>query len=126
MQSHAYISSSWYDHVNVPTWNYIAVHIYGKAEKIEGEELINSISDLVDQYEEGRKGRFRLSQFSESERRAHLNGLVGFRMSIDRVEAAFKLSQNRKENDYQEIIRQLQESGIQLDQSIAEEMKKLK
>src|SRR6187402_3094913 len=26
---HAYISSSWYDHVNVPTWNYLAVHIYG-------------------------------------------------------------------------------------------------
>src|SRR5258705_824077 len=26
---HAYVSSSWYDHENVPTWNYIAVHIYG-------------------------------------------------------------------------------------------------
>jgi transcriptional regulator len=27
---HTYISSSWYDHVNVPTWNYIAVHAYGQ------------------------------------------------------------------------------------------------
>jgi transcriptional regulator len=27
---HSYISSSWYDHENVPTWNYIAVHVYGK------------------------------------------------------------------------------------------------
>ena len=28
--SHSYISSSWYDHENVPTWNYLAVHVYGK------------------------------------------------------------------------------------------------
>src|SRR6185436_9306981 len=27
---HAYVSSSWYDHPNVPTWNYIAVHVYGR------------------------------------------------------------------------------------------------
>ncbi len=32
---HSYISSSWYDHENVPTWNYIAVHIYGKVKIIE-------------------------------------------------------------------------------------------
>ena len=36
---HAYVSSSWYDHENVPTWNYIAVHVYGKIKIIEGEQL---------------------------------------------------------------------------------------
>lgn len=126
MQSHAYISSSWYDHVNVPTWNYIAVHINGTAEKIEGEELVDSINELVDQYEEGRPRRFHLNDFEPEERDAHLSGLIGFRMRIGKVEASFKLSQNRKENDYQEIIKQLNKSGIQLDEEIANEMKKLR
>src|SRR5436190_23118671 len=37
---HAYVSSSWYDHENVPTWNYIAVHVYGIIKIIEGEKLL--------------------------------------------------------------------------------------
>lgn len=36
---HTYISSSWYSHENVPTWNYIAVHVYGKVRFIEGQVL---------------------------------------------------------------------------------------
>src|SRR4051812_15778197 len=40
---HAYISSSWYNHENVPTWNYIAVQVYGKIAIIEGEELVRSM-----------------------------------------------------------------------------------
>lgn len=126
MQDHAYISSSWYDHVNVPTWNYIAVHVYGKCRILEGAELYESINQMVNHYEEGREGRFHLHHFEEKELKAHLNGVVGFEMSLDRIEAAFKLSQNRKDNDYQEIIRQLSESKDPLQLHIAEEMKKLR
>ncbi|RYF45341.1 MAG: FMN-binding negative transcriptional regulator, partial [Cytophagaceae bacterium] len=35
---HAYISSSWYDHVNVPTWNYLSVHVYGRTRVLNEEE----------------------------------------------------------------------------------------
>ena len=38
---HSYISSSWYNFEEVPTWNYIAVHVYGKLKVIEGEELVD-------------------------------------------------------------------------------------
>src|SRR4051812_14263478 len=48
---HAYISSSWYDHENVPTWNYIAVHVTGNIRTIEGEALLDHLKELVDQYE---------------------------------------------------------------------------
>ena len=44
---HGYISSSWYDFEEVPTWNYIAVHVYGTIKIIEGEELYNSLKQLV-------------------------------------------------------------------------------
>jgi transcriptional regulator len=43
---HTYISSSWYDHENVPTWNYIAVHVYGTVKLIEGESLRHSLSTI--------------------------------------------------------------------------------
>jgi len=48
---HSYISSSWYNFEEVPTWNYIAVHVYGKLKVIEGEELVDVLKELVDRYE---------------------------------------------------------------------------
>jgi len=125
MHPHAYISSSWYDHVNVPTWNYISVHVYGRCRVIEGAALIASLKRLVDGYEEGRSQRFDISDMSDDMLKAHMNGLVGFEMSLDRIETAHKLSQNRKNKDYSNIINQLnKEDG--LSQATADEMKKLR
>lgn len=124
METHAYISSSWYDHVNVPTWNYIAVHVYGKARVITGKELYRSIDSLVNEFESKRPNRFHLSDFGEEELSAHLNGLIGFEMTVDQVEASYKLSQNRKDEDYFEIIKQLEATGDSLSMHIADEMKK--
>ena len=126
MEHHAYISSSWYDHVNVPTWNYIAVHVYGRATLLTGEDLYHSIENMVNKYESGRTDRFRLKDFSQQELDAHLNGLVGFKISIDRVEAAYKLSQNRKDRDYKEIISQLRQGGSDLELVIAQQMEELR
>ena len=126
MEHHAYVSSSWYDHVNVPTWNYIAVHIYGTATLLSGDDLYHSIENMVNKYESGRKDRFHLKDFGQEELNAHLNGLVGFRISIDRVEAAYKLSQNRKDHNYKEIISQLRLGGTDLELAIAQEMEELR
>ncbi len=126
MAHHAYVSSSWYDHINVPTWNYIAVHIYGTATLLSGDDLYHSIENMVNKYESGRKDRFRLKDFGQEELNAHLNGLVGFRISIDRVEAAYKLSQNRKYHNYKEIISQLRLGGTDLELAIAQEMEELR
>jgi len=126
MAHHAYVSSSWYDHINVPTWNYIAVHIYGTATLLSGDDLYHSIENMVNKYESGRKDRFRLKDFGQEELHGHLNGLVGFKINIDRVEAAYKLSQNRKDNDYREIISQLRSGGTDLELAIAQEMEELR
>lgn len=40
---HSYISSSWYDHENVPTWNYIAVHVYGKIKIVDYETSVEQL-----------------------------------------------------------------------------------
>lgn len=56
--ANSYISSSWYDYENVPTWNYIAVHVYGTIKIIEGEAVIESLKKLVDKYEKAQKTQF--------------------------------------------------------------------
>ena len=64
-EPHAYISSSWYDHVNVPTWNYIAIHAHGQIEQVDDQTMINSLKKMVDQYEEGRENRYHISDMPE-------------------------------------------------------------
>src|SRR5258706_13731983 len=49
---HAYISPRWYTQINVPTWNYISVHVYGTVKIVEGAALRAALSRLVDNYEQ--------------------------------------------------------------------------
>ncbi|MBN7812149.1 FMN-binding negative transcriptional regulator [Algoriphagus sp. H41] len=121
---HAYISSSWYTHENVPTWNYLAVHVYGKIRLIEGEELLAHLKSLVDIYETGRPNRVRVENMSESYVQSQIRALVGFEIKITEVQASAKLSQNRDDVNYHRIIEKLDESSFPLDREIAEEMRK--
>lgn len=125
-QPHAYVSSSWYDHVNVPTWNYIAIHMKGYFNVLTGTELLSSLHKMVDHYEESRKERYRISDMPEDMLLAHLNGLTGFEIEVQEIETNFKLSQNRNDKDYANIISQLLESNNSWEKDIAEEMLRLR
>ncbi len=107
---HHYISSSWYDHPNVPTWNYLSVHISGKIRLIEGEKLWESVRRLTNKYEHKSTNPVSLDTLPDSVQK-QMNGIVGFEIRIDKTEAAFKLSQNRNENDFRNIIKQLRLSN---------------
>ncbi|HLP19424.1 MAG TPA: FMN-binding negative transcriptional regulator, partial [Chitinophagales bacterium] len=52
MGPHTYVSPSWYNHRNVPTWNYKAAHLYGKVTLVEGEKLEAMLQKLMKRYEE--------------------------------------------------------------------------
>lgn len=123
---HAYISSSWYNHENVPTWNYLAVHVYGKIRIIEGEELLNHLKKLTDTYELGRPNRVSVERMSEAYLQGQIRALVGFEIRITEVQASAKLSQNRDQTNFENIITELSKSNFDLDQKVAEEMRKLK
>lgn len=120
---HSYISSSWYDHENVPTWNYIAVHVYGKIKIIEGEGVIESLKKLVDKYEQNSKKPIRIEDLSQKTM-LQSRGIVAFEIEITEIQATRKMSQNRDDTNYQNIITELEK--INTDQSIAtaKEMKK--
>lgn len=121
---HAYISSSWYNHENVPTWNYLAVHVSGKIRLIEGEELMDHLKSLTDNYEEGRPNRVRVETMDETYVARQLMALVGFEIKIEEVKASAKLSQNRDDVNYHHIVEKLEESQFPLDKEISSEMKK--
>jgi transcriptional regulator len=121
---HAYISSSWYNHENVPTWNYLAVHVTGKIRLIEGEELMDHLRSLTNIYEEGRPNRVRVEKMSESYVAGQLRALMGFEIKIEEVKGAAKLSQNRDNVNYQNIVEKLKESEFPLDKEVSSEMEK--
>ncbi|GAB3218447.1 FMN-binding negative transcriptional regulator [Algoriphagus aestuariicola] len=121
---HAYISSSWYNHENVPTWNYLAVHVYGEIRIIEGEQLMTHLKTLVDVYESGRPNRVSVETMSESYVQSQVRALVGLEVKITEVHASAKLSQNRDDVNYQNIIKMLDQSPSHLDQEVASEMRK--
>jgi transcriptional regulator len=120
---HAYISSSWYDHENVPTWNYIAVHIYGKIAILNYEQAVHSLKKLVDKYEVTSEKPIRVEELSKKTMRQAL-GITAFEIEISTVEAKKKLSQNRDEKNHQNIVRELEKRGDYQSIEIANQMRK--
>ena len=107
--AHAYISPRWYDHVNVPTWNYIIAHVYGKVRLVEGDELYSLLSRLVNNHEA--PTAYSLEGLPQDFVQKEMNGVIGFAVDVTRADFGNKLSQNRNDEDYGNIIRQLEERG---------------
>ncbi|MDZ4709124.1 MAG: FMN-binding negative transcriptional regulator [Saprospiraceae bacterium] len=122
---HHYISSSWYNHPNVPTWNYMSVHISGELSILEGEDLKESLRRLTDKYEKDSRNPVSLDQLPVPVQN-QINGIVGFEIQINRKEASFKLSQNRNEEDFLTIINELKNSGKPQAIQLAEIMEQIK
>jgi transcriptional regulator len=120
---HTYVSSSWYDHENVPTWNYVAVHVYGSIRIIEGEELLASLSDLTDKYEKDSEKPVSVNTMSHDYVAREMKGVTGFEIAIQRFEATRKLSQNRDDKNHQAVIDQLEKKKDHGAQDIAALMK---
>lgn len=121
---HAYISSSWYEHENVPTWNYQAVHVYGKASLIEGIALEQDLTSLLEKYESFRENPVLWDKLSPELLRQEMKGIKGFKIKVEEVQATYKLSQNRNANDYANIIKELYKEENPHADAVAEAMKK--
>jgi transcriptional regulator len=123
---HAYISSSWYDHENVPTWNYVAVHVYGRVRVVEGKLLMDQLGKMVDKYEAGLKNPVSLGTISKEYLEQEVRGLVGFEIEITEIQAASKLSQNRDEKNIDRILAGLAAKGDKDSMTMAEMMRRKK
>ncbi|WP_417701899.1 FMN-binding negative transcriptional regulator [Pseudomonas sp.] len=101
----AYVHPGWYpakaEHGKVvPTWNYIAVHAWGRAEVFdEPERLLQLVSRLSDRHEQTRAQPWSVSDAPREYIDAMLRAIVGFALPIRRLEGKWKLGQNRSEAD---------------------------
>ena len=123
--AHTYISSSWYDHINVSTWNYEAVQIYGKVELMNHDELYQHLDKLTTKYESLLQCPMMVKDMGKEFVEKEMKGAFGLKIIPTEIFIKQKLSQNRKENDFQNIISNL-ENGDENGKRIAEKMKLLK
>lgn len=103
---HSYISSSWYQEEEVPTWNYIAVHVYGKLRILDEPAVLASLHRLVDKYEQNSECPVSINNLS-AKTMLQIKGIVGFEIRITDIQAAKKMSQGR-EHDHPRIIQELE------------------
>ena len=121
--AHAYISSSWYTHENVSTWNYSTVHVRGKIKILTDDELWDSVSHLTEKYEASVESPKLMEHMSADFLKREIIGIVGFEMTLDDVQAKAKLSQNRKDIDYQQVVEALEKTNDGQAHEVARQMR---
>lgn len=114
---HDYISPSWYRDPGVPTWNYQAVHVYGRCRTFhDAETLHNVVIELTQRYEANFP-----QPWQPEYKEGMLRGITGLEIEITDIQCIYKLSQNRSEADRAQVIQQLEGLGSK---SLFEAMKK--
>ncbi|MFI5207355.1 MAG: FMN-binding negative transcriptional regulator [Gemmatimonadales bacterium] len=125
--AHTYVSSSWYAQENVPTWNYMTVHAWGAARLVEDETRVRDLLRRLSLHYEpdgAATGGFDVDRLTPGFYGKEVRGIVAFEIAVDRVEASFKLSQNRDDTDHRRIIGKLRERGDESSRQIADAMEK--
>lgn len=127
----AYVSPGWYPSKQetgrvVPTWNYAAIHAYGRPAFFSDAERLR---DLVTRLTSKHEARFALpwkpTDAPPVFLDAQLKAIVGFEMPIRRLEGKHKFNQNRSAEDRQGVIDGLKQTGESKDDEVATFMERL-
>lgn len=121
---HAYVSPSWYEEPDVvPTWNYTAVHAYGRFRAIHDEtEMLEIVRRTVDLYESSRPQPWQFDSNSAFNGRL-VKAIVGFHIDISRIEGKWKLSQNHSDQRQEKVMAALESSPNAEDKQVAQLMR---
>ena len=116
---HSYISPKYYvSKFAVPTWNYTAVSVSGRIEVITEEEPVLDFLDQLVAHNEPSAEPWVLDRNDERYLKL-LSGIVVFSVTFDRVEASFKLSQNKSNEDRSKVINALSESPCPFEKAVS-------
>jgi transcriptional regulator len=121
----AYISPDWYVAKDqVPTWNYIAVHLKGTARILPAEAAAGHSDRLSAAFEERLKPKppWRAEKMSQDKRRAMLAAIVAFEVEVTGFDASWKIGQHKPRADRLEVARMLAWRGAWSECAIAEHM----
>ena len=121
---HAYISPTLYEiRESVPTWNYAAVHVYGEPTLFSDEEgLKETLRRMINTFESSYMAQW--SELSDQFRSGMMRHIVGFEIKAKRLEAKFKLSQNRTKGEQARVIHSLGQSQDSNVSGVAELMQR--
>lgn len=122
-----YVSASWYSNPQIgSTWNYMSVHISGEVKLMSEEALKQFMRKLTLKFEGGNtESKTFYDNLPDSFLNKMMPAIAGFEIKAEKMDNVFKLSQNRDEKSYLNIIEKLEERGGQ-SALIAEEMRKRK
>ena len=121
---YGYVSPSWYgEQPAVPTWNYIAVHAYGRPRAQTNEaESWPLLAAQVETFEAGREPPWR-PDLPADYRAKMLAGIGGVSIPVERWDGKFKLSQNRSEADRERVTARLEASAYPSDRELGQFMR---
>lgn len=120
---HAYISPSWYTTtLTVPTWNYAAVHVYGRPRIVDNHsQVVQLLADTIHFYEQSLE-RSWSGILPEEFRDQLINSIVAFEIQVTRMEGKLKLGQNRSTADKAGVYAALANANDDSSRSLAELM----
>jgi transcriptional regulator len=127
----AYVSPRWYrstarDGRHVPTWNYEAVHLYGRLTWFDDQEALGDVvRRLTERHEAHIVPPWSVDEADPGYLERLLGAITGVRFEILRVEAKRKLSQNRSAEDQASVIAALDASDDPRDHEVAARMRLL-
>jgi transcriptional regulator len=109
----AYVSASWYSNPQMgSTWNYMSVHVNGSIKFMSSDELIRFMRKFTLKFEKGNTNSLTIyDNLPATFLSKMMPAIVGFEIKADKLENVFKLSQNRDEQSYLNIISKLEKQG---------------
>ncbi len=123
--AHAYVSSSWYEKSNVSTWNYLTVHAHGHIRVVsDPDRMKEMLRKLTERYESTMERPRLMESMEPNDVKKEMRGLVCFEIAVTKLQFSVKLSQNRNDKDYQNIVKKLDESEDADAKKVAQEMQK--
>ena len=122
-EPHAYVSPFWYEEtLSVPTWNYVAVHVYGKVRTFENEAKVFEVLERMI-FAFDKKYLERWKQLPSDFKSKLARGIVAFEIEVRDLQEKKKLNQSSSKTDRQNVIKNLAKSSNQLEVEIARLMR---
>ncbi len=122
--ANSYVSASWYTNKQVgSTWNYMSVHAKGLIRFLSTEELVGILRRTTNHFENNPHSGANFEDLPDSYVHPLLRAIVGFEIEVTDLQHVFKLSQDKNESSYENVVGHLHAQGDD-GKELAEEMKK--
>lgn len=123
--AHTYVSATWYSNPHqASTWNYMSVHAHGRIRFLDEQSLIDILRKTTMHFEGNNDASTTVfDNLPEAYTAPLVKGIVGFEVTVHKLENVFKLSQNRDQESYRNIVQHLGAMNAD-EKTIADEMKK--